>query len=100
WPPQAVSSARYSFIWVDRLRDFLDDLKVFEHREDVRDRIDVDDLVALELEPGEPQHIQLVAGRLNTHIGAPGVLAVMVTQHADLIVAPAPGLQSAIDRRR
>src|SRR3546814_9524796 len=41
-----------------------------------------------------------IAGGLNAHIRSAGVLAMVVTQHADFVLAPAPRLQGAIDAGR
>ncbi len=60
----------------------------------------MDDLVALELDPAEPQYVKLVAGRLHAHIGAAGVLAVVMAQHADFIIAFAQRLERTVNARR
>ena len=44
------------FVGIDGLGS-RNDLEIDEHREDIGDRIDMDDLVTLELDPREPQNI-------------------------------------------
>src|SRR3546814_9984852 len=61
---------------------------------------DLIDLAIAELEPGKPDDVQFIAGGLNAHIRSAGVLAMVVTQHADFVLAPAPRLQGAIDAGR
>src|SRR3546814_18958626 len=61
---------------------------------------DLIDLAIAELEPGKPDDVQFIAGGLNAHIRYAGVLALVVTQHADFVLAPAPRLQGAIDAER
>src|SRR3546814_14008002 len=61
---------------------------------------DLIDLAIAELEPGKPDDVQFIAGGLNAHIRSAGVLAMVVTQHADFVLAPAPRLQGAIDAVR
>src|SRR3546814_2638028 len=87
------------FVRIDRLRR-LNYADVNQHRIDVRDRIDVIDLAIAELEPGKPDDVQFIAGGLNAHIRSARMLAMMVTQHADFVLAPAPRLQRAIDAGR
>src|SRR3546814_11896432 len=86
------------FVRIDRLRRLNYD-DVNQHRIDVRDRIDVIDLAIAELEPGKPDEVQVIAGGLHAHKRYAGVFTMVVTRHADFVLAPAQRPRGSHDAR-
>src|SRR6202050_898552 len=87
------------FIRIDRLL-VLDHADIHQHGEHIRDAVDMNDLVVLELEPGETPHVDLLTLRRNAHVRAAGLLAEVMAQHADFIVSAPPRLDGTIEARR
>src|ERR1700728_328833 len=92
-------SAFGSFVRIDRLL-VIDHANIHQHAEHVGDAVDVNDLVVLEFEPGEPPHIDFLTLGLNAQVGTAGLLSVVVAQHADFVVAASPSLDRAVQAGR
>src|SRR5271154_1440418 len=84
------------FVRIDRLLAGLNDADIDQHRQHVRNRIDVDDLVILEGQDGEPMDVDLLPVWRHTHVGPSGLYALMVAEHADLVLATTIHLEHAI----
>src|SRR3546814_18588185 len=85
---------------IDRLLVLVDDANIDQHRQHVRNRIDVNDLVVLERQDRKPVEVDFLTLGRDAHIGSPGLFTLMVAVDANLVVAVAKDFQHKSEELR